>query len=163
MTQTIDLRENEQIVQIAPASDASLRYIGLIRTPWKSRKDCPRQGRIDGPECRIELDPLWQDALAGLENYGSVEVLYWLDQSRRDLTRQSPRSDGSTVGTFALRSPARPNPIGTSVVTLLRIEGNTLVVRGLDCVDGTPLLDLKPDRSVFVPKAPETPGDSQTA
>lgn len=159
----MDLRENEQFVQLAPASDAALRFIGRIRTPWTTREDCPRQGRIDGPECRIELDPDWHDALDGLEAYQTVEVLYWLDQSRRDLIRQSPRSDGKTVGTFALRSPARPNPIGTSSVRLLRIADGVLHVQGLDCVDGTPLIDLKPDRCAFTPKAPEQPGDSQTA
>ena len=158
-----DLRENEQIVQLAPPSDGAVRYIGRIRTPWATRADCPRQGRFDGPDCRIAVDLAWQDALDGLEAYDTVEVLYWLDQSRRDVTRQSPRSDGRTVGTFALRSPVRPNPIGTSIVQLLRIENGVLHVRGLDCVDGTPLIDLKPDRSVFVPKAPEQPGDSQTA
>lgn len=158
-----DLRENEQTIPIAPPSDGAVRFIGRIRTPWTTRADCPRQGRLDGPECRIELAPVWHDALDGLGAYGAVEVLYWLDQSRRDLTRQSPRSDGRTVGTFALRSPARPNPIGTSVVRLLRIEGGVLHVRGLDCVDGTPLIDLKPDRCAFTPKAPKQPGDSHTA
>ncbi len=84
-------------------------------------------------------------------------MLYWLDRSRRDLVRQSPRSDGSTVGTFALRSPVRPNPIGTSLVRLVRIEGGTLIVRGLDCLDDTPLIDLKPDRCAFTPMAPPKP------
>ncbi|MBK0328497.1 tRNA (N6-threonylcarbamoyladenosine(37)-N6)-methyltransferase TrmO [Rhodobacteraceae bacterium F11138] len=158
-----DLRENEQVVRLAPPSDGALRFIGRIRTDWPTRADCPRQGRTDGPDCRIEVDPVWQDALDGLEAYDTIEVLYWLDQSRRDLTRQSPRSDGRTVGTFALRSPVRPNPIGTSLVRLLRIKDGVLHVRGLDCVDGTPLLDLKPDRCAFTPKAPEQPGDRQTA
>ena len=159
----MELRPNETFVHSGPASDAALRFIGRIRTPWTTREDCPRQGRIDGPECRIDLDPLWHGALRGLEAYPTVEVLYWLDQSRRDLITQSPRSDGETVGTFALRSPARPNPIGTSIVRLLRIEGGVLHVQGLDCVDGTPLIDLKPDRCAFTPKAPPQPGDSQTA
>jgi tRNA (Thr-GGU) A37 N-methylase len=65
-------------------------------------------------------------------------------------------------GTFSIRSPVRPNPIGTSIVLLDRIEGNRLFVRGLDCLDGTPLLDLKPDRSLFKPIAPPQPGDFQT-
>tara|TARA_R110002012_G_C11482754_1_gene595255 strand:- start:475 stop:720 length:246 start_codon:yes stop_codon:yes gene_type:complete len=77
--------------------------------------------------------------------------------SRRDLILQSPKSDGQTVGTFALRSPVRPNPIGTSIVRLLRIEDGTLYVRGLDCLDGTPLIDIKPDRGAFTPKAPPKP------
>jgi tRNA (Thr-GGU) A37 N-methylase len=58
-----------------------------------------------------------------------------------------------------LRTPVRPNPIGTSIVKLISIEQSMLIVRGLDCLDGTPLIDLKPDRSAFTPLAPATPGD----
>ena len=76
--------------------------------------------------------------------------------------RQSPADDGQTQGTFSLRSPARPNPIGTAVVALVGREGAVLSVRGLDCLDGTPLLDLKPDRCAFTPIAPPQPGDFQT-
>jgi tRNA (Thr-GGU) A37 N-methylase len=76
--------------------------------------------------------------------------------------RQSPADDGSTRGTFALRSPVRPNPIGTALVTLVMREGSTLSVRGLDCLDMTPLIDLKPDRCLFTPLAPPQPGDFET-
>ncbi|WP_420004977.1 tRNA (N6-threonylcarbamoyladenosine(37)-N6)-methyltransferase TrmO [Arenibacterium sp. LLYu02] len=151
-------RRNEITVELPAPEDAQLRFIGVIHTPWSDRKDCPRQGRADGPECRLVLDPTWVPALAGLEDYAQIEVLYWLDRSRRDLLTQSPRSDGATVGTFALRSPVRPNPIGTSRVDLVRIDGAEVVVRGLDCLDGTPLLDIKPDRCAFSPKAPAKPG-----
>ncbi len=85
-------------------------------------------------------------------------MIYWLHRSRRDLLRQSPRDDGATRGTFALRSPLRPNPIGTSLVALVGREGSTLLVRGLDCLDGTPLVDLKPDRCAFTPLAPPQGG-----
>lgn len=163
MSNPEELRPNERAVDLAPASDATLRFIGTIRTPWADREDCPRQGRVDGPDCQLVLDPIWHDGLLGLDEYESVEVLYWLDRSRRDLIRQSPKSDGQTVGTFALRSPVRPNPIGTSIVKLLRIENGTLHVRGLDCLDGTPLIDIKPDRCAFTPKAPPKPGDRQTS
>ncbi|WP_428513960.1 tRNA (N6-threonylcarbamoyladenosine(37)-N6)-methyltransferase TrmO [Roseovarius sp.] len=149
-----DIRPGETIVDLPAAGDAALHFIGTIHTPWLRREDCPRQGRSDGPQCRIELDPVWRPALKGLEDYEMIEVLYWLDRSRRDLVCQSPRSDGATVGTFALRSPVRPNPIGTSLVRLLSIEENTLIVRGLDCLDGTPLIDIKPDRCAFTPVAP---------
>ena len=156
---TNGLRPNERAVDLPPASDAVLRFIGTIRTPWTDRDSCPRQGRLDGPECRLVVDPVWHDALAGLQEYETIEVLYWLDQSRRDLVRQSPKSDGRTVGTFALRSPVRPNPIGTSLARLVRIEDGTIVVRGLDCLDGTPLVDIKPDRCAFSPKAPPKVGE----
>ncbi|HKK57216.1 tRNA (N6-threonylcarbamoyladenosine(37)-N6)-methyltransferase TrmO [Marinobacter sp.] len=157
MTDEETLRTNEQAVEPGPAPDAGLRFIGSIRTPWTDRRHCPRQGRFDGPECQLVLDPVWHEGLAGLEDYDTIEVLYWLDQSRRDLIRQSPGNDGQTFGTFALRSPVRPNPIGTSMVKLVRIENGTLIVRGLDCLDGTPLLDIKPDRCAFSPKAPPKP------
>lgn len=87
-------------------------------------------------------------------------MLYWLHLSRRDLVLQSPANDGTVRGTVALRSPVRPNPIGTAIVRLVGRDGDgTLLVRGLDCLDGTPLIDLKPDRSLFTPFAPEQPGD----
>lgn len=142
------------------SGDAGLIFIGRIHTPWTSRMGCPRQGRDDGPICRIEVFPLWADALQGIDGYARLEVLYWLHLSRRDLVLQSPRDDGATQGTFALRSPARPNPIGTSIVRLVGIDGPNLLVQGIDCLDGTPLLDLKPDRSLFTPLAPPTPGDA---
>ncbi len=159
MVRRDEIRPGEVATEPPAATDAGLVFIGRIRTPWTDRMDCPRQGRRDGPLCRIELFPPWDGALDGLEQYGSVEVLYWLDRSRRDLLRQSPKSDGASRGTFSLRSPVRPNPIGTSLVTLVGIEGATVLVRGLDCLDGTPLIDLKPDRCAFTPLAPRQPGD----
>jgi tRNA-Thr(GGU) m(6)t(6)A37 methyltransferase TsaA len=155
------LRLNEIAAETPPAKDAGLIYIGRIHTPWADRLLCPRQGRQDGPICRIEVFPQWIAALDGVAQYEKIEVLYWFHLSRRDLLRQSPRSDGIARGTFSLRSPLRPNPIATSVVTLVSIERNELAVRGLDCVDGTPLLDLKPDRTGFQPPAPRQPGDDQ--
>lgn len=144
------------------ATDAGLVFVGRIHTPWTSRMDTPRQGRQDGPLCRIEIFDPWVPALDGLEQYERVEVIYWLHLSRRDLVRQSPANDGAARGTFSLRSPVRPNPLGTSVARLVGIQGATVLVRGLDCLDGTPLLDLKPDRTLFTPTAPPQPGDFQT-
>ncbi len=161
MVRRDEIRPGEVAVEPPAATDAGLVFIGRIRTPWTDRLDCPRQGRRDGPLCRIELFAPWDEALDGLEQYGSIEVLYWLDRSRRDLLRQSPKSDGTSRGTFSLRSPVRPNPIGTSLVTLVGIEGGTVSVRGLDCLDGTPLIDLKPDRCGFTPLAPPQPGDDE--
>ena len=155
------LREAEVAVDPPSPADAGLVFIGTIRTPWTSRAETPRQGRADGPECRIEVFEPWVAALDGIERFERIEVLYWLHLARRDLVRQSPRDDGQTRGTFALRSPVRPNPIATSIAALERVDGATLVVRGLDCLDGTPLLDLKPDRELFVPPAPPRPGDGR--
>lgn len=147
-----DLRPHEKAVSVAPAEDAALRFIGRIRTPWTDRKDCPRRGDQNGPECRIELFEPWTAALRGLEAFDQIEVLYWLDRARRDLVIQNPAHTDKTHGTFALRSPNRPNPIATSLVRLDAIDGRVLFVRGLDCLDGTPLLDLKPDRCAFTNK-----------
>jgi tRNA-Thr(GGU) m(6)t(6)A37 methyltransferase TsaA len=161
MVRQNEIRTGEVAVTPPPPSDAGLVFIGLIHTPWTSRMETPRQGRPDGPMCRIELFEPWVAALDGLHAYPRIEVLYWLHMSRRDLVMQSPRNDGAVRGTFSLRTPARPNPIGTSIAELVRIEGPNVLVRGLDCLDGTPLLDLKPDREGFVPLAPAQAGDFQ--
>jgi tRNA (Thr-GGU) A37 N-methylase len=81
--------------------------------------------------------------------------------AKRDLVRQSPANDGIARGTFSLRTPVRPNPTATSIVALVGIEGPVLLVRGMDCLDGTPLLDLKPDRTLSTPVAPPQVGDFQ--
>ncbi len=148
-----DIREHEIAVDLPEAGDAQIRFIGRIHTPWKTRADCPRQGDLDGPICRVELFEPWGPALQGVEELEHVELLYWLDRARRDLVVQNPGSKGAPRGTFALRSPVRPNPIGLSLVRLVSVEGMTLNVRGLDCLDGTPLIDIKPQRCAFSPKA----------
>ncbi len=154
-----DLRPGEMALTLEAASDARLRFVGVIETPFATRAMCPRQGDAqDGPICRIIVNAEWEAALDGIEKYEALEVFYWLDKSRRDLVRQSPKSDGRTTGTFALRSPVRPNPIGLSRVRLLKREGRVLEVRGLDCINGTPLIDIKPDRCGFTVQAPPKPG-----
>lgn len=153
-----ELRDGEVAVDPPAAADAGLVFIGEIRTPWTSRRDAPRHGRADGPVCRIVVFDPWAQALDGIERFERIEVLYWLHLSRRDLVRQSPRNDGTTRGTFALRSPVRPNPIGTSIATVVGVDGPVVTVRGLDCLDHTPLLDLKPDRALLMPPAPQ-PGE----
>lgn len=162
MVRENEIRTNEVAVTPPKASDAGLAFIGRILTPWTSRMETPRQGRHDGPLCVIEVFEPWVAALKGVERFERLEVLYWLDRSRRDLVLQSPASNGEVHGTFSLRSPVRPNPIGTSIVLLERVEGSRLFVRGLDCLDGTPLLDLKPDRTLFKPIAPPQKGDYET-
>jgi tRNA-Thr(GGU) m(6)t(6)A37 methyltransferase TsaA len=141
------LRRFERVTDRPLRVDAGLTFIGSIRTPWSTRETCPRQGDPEtGPECRLQLEPPWDEALDGIDAVETLEVLYWLHRSRRDLILQNPAHADSPRGTFALRSPVRPNPIGLARVRLLRREAAALVVRGLDCLDGTPLLDIKPDR-----------------
>ena len=138
------LREGEVAVAVPERFDASLYFIGRIHTPWRRREDCPKNGRETEAVCTVELDSRWAQGLKGLETSSHVVVLYWMDQARRDLVLQAPRHYGEQRGTFALRSPVRPNPIAMSVVRLLGIDGTRLSVVGLDCLDGTPLLDIKP-------------------
>lgn len=159
MVRLNEIRLGEVAVDMPGTTDAGLIFIGRIGTPWTDRLACPRQGRRDDPLCRIEFFEPWAAGLDGLAQYNKVEVLYWLDRSRRDLVRQIPKNDGISRGTFSLRSPVRPNPIGTSLAALIGIEGATVLVRGLDCLDGTPLIDLKPDRCCFTPIAPAQAGD----
>jgi tRNA-Thr(GGU) m(6)t(6)A37 methyltransferase TsaA len=138
------LRDGEIAAEPPAQFDAALYFIGRIRTPWKAREECPKNGRESEAVCTVELDPRWADGLRGLESVSHVLVLYWMDQARRDLVVQAPRHYAEQRGTFALRSPVRPNPIAASVVRLIRLAGNSLEVVGLDCIDGTPLLDIKP-------------------
>lgn len=162
MVRQNEVRAGEVAVDMPSADDAGLVFIGRIRTPWTSRMETPRQGRKDGPVCRIELHEPWVAALDGIEAFQELEVIYWMHLSRRDLVLQSPANDGKVRGTFSLRTPVRPNPVGTSIVRLVRREGGALLVQGLDCIDGTPLIDLKPERTGFTPIAPPQPGDFQT-
>lgn len=141
-----DLREGERAVPLPEAMDAGVVFIGHIRTPWKTRGECPKRGSHEGPVCTIEIDPRWEEALSGIEAHARLQVLYWMDRARRDLVLQNPGHAGTLIGTFALRSPVRPNPIASSEVKLEGRDGTKLHVRGLDCLDGTPLLDLKPVR-----------------
>ena len=139
-----DIRDGEIAVELPEGFDAGLYFIGRIRTPWPTRDDCPKNSRESDAVCTVELDPRFAPGLKDVETCSHLVLLYWMDRAPRNLVLQVPGHYGVQHGTFALRSPARPNPIAMSVVKLLRIEANTLSVAGLDCLDGTPLLDIKP-------------------
>jgi tRNA-Thr(GGU) m(6)t(6)A37 methyltransferase TsaA len=144
MQDPFGIRPGELAVTLPEAFDASLYFIGRIRTPWTRREDCPKNARESEAVCSVEIDVRWAPGLNGVETCSHLVVLYWMDKARRDLVVQVPQHYGIARGTFALRSPARPNPIAMSVVRLVQIEGIRLSVVGLDCLDNTPLLDLKP-------------------
>ena len=139
-----ELRSGEVAVELPAQTDAGVYFIGTIRTPWQTRQECPKRGSRDGPVCTLVVDERWRQALTGLTGHKRVQVLYWMHRARRDLARQTPFGK-ETTGTFALRSPVRPNPIASSIVELVAIDGTSVKVRGLDCLDGTPLIDLKPE------------------
>jgi tRNA-Thr(GGU) m(6)t(6)A37 methyltransferase TsaA len=164
MTDTpTDKRPGEMVLAFDPAriaDDARLRFIGRLRSPW-SRGNCPknlRQARELGGIFRAELDEPFRPGLAGLQAGQAVILIYWTGSARRDLIVQTPAHREVPTGVFALRSPARPNPIAVAVVRILAIDPATglLAVDALDAFDGTPLLDLKPWlTSVDVPPAAE--------
>jgi tRNA-Thr(GGU) m(6)t(6)A37 methyltransferase TsaA len=141
------IREGELAVVLPDHFDAQLYFIGRIRTPWTRRQDCPhnaREARERGDICTLELDPRYAPALKDVAGCSHLIVLYWMSEARRDLVQQVPKHVPEPRGTFALRSPVRPNPVALSVVRLLGIEGSNLSVIGLDCLDNTPLIDIKP-------------------
>ena len=139
------MRAGEIAGTLPPAMDAGVYFIGIIRTPWRTRADCPKRGSLDGPVCSLVIAERWRVALTGIEQHRRLQLLYWMHQARRDLVLQAP-GVGTLAGTFALRSPVRPNPIAASIVELVSVQGNIVEVRGLDCLDGTPLIDVKPER-----------------
>jgi tRNA-Thr(GGU) m(6)t(6)A37 methyltransferase TsaA len=123
---------------------ADLRLIGIIHSPYLQQGDAPRQGRLSDKESTIEVLPAYTGGLQDVELHPHLIVLYWLDRADRNTLKATPPGTHTEHGVFATRSPDRPNPIGFAVVDLLRRDGNRFVVRGLDALDGTPLLDLKP-------------------
>jgi tRNA-Thr(GGU) m(6)t(6)A37 methyltransferase TsaA len=138
------IRDGEVAIELPDAFDAGLYFIGRIRTPWTTREQCPKNGRESDAVCTIELDQRYAAGLQHVETCSHLLVLYWMDKARRDLMLQVPRHYSEHRGTFALRSPVRPNPIAASIVRLDKVDGARLSVVGLDCLDGTPLLDIKP-------------------
>ncbi|WP_083469568.1 tRNA (N6-threonylcarbamoyladenosine(37)-N6)-methyltransferase TrmO [Methylobacterium variabile] len=137
-------RPGEEAVALPAAYDAGLYFVGRVRTPWTRREECPRNAAQSDAVCTLEVAPPFVPALRSLTGTTHLIVLYWMDRAPRNLVAQQPRHAPEPRGTFALRSPARPNPIAVSVVELLGIEDGRVRVRGLDCLDGTPLLDIKP-------------------
>lgn len=133
----------------AGADDARLCFIGRIRSPWQSRADCPKNVRLArerGQTASIEIDPPFRSALAGLAAGQGLHVLSWLAGARRDLALQVPKQAEAPRGTFSLRSPVRPNPIGLHLVRIVSLDAaaGRLEIDAIDTLDGTPVLDLKP-------------------
>jgi len=122
-----------------------LRPIGVVRTGYLSTAEVPRGlGTRHQAEGRIELRRELEEGLRDIEGFSHLFVIWVFHRSEGfQLVGRNP-TDGLDHGVFATRSPRRPNPIGLTVVELLRREGNVLHVRGVDMLDGTPVLDIKP-------------------
>jgi len=138
---------------------------GVIHSPYKQRGDAPRQGRLSDNEINLEMYPQFAAALKDVTRCSHLIVLYWGDRANREtLQSRTPFSD-VPVGVFSSRSPNRPNPIAFCVADLIRQEDNRLIVRGVDALDGSPLLDIKAYASALdaIPQAvngniPANPG-----
>lgn len=144
------IREGEERLPFDPAETDGPRvaFIGRIRSPWE-KGTAPRnigRARETGQGARIELEPGYAPGLTGLKPGQPIIVMYWMDRGRRDLIVQNPHHTDGTRGTFALRSPARPNPIAMSTVriTSLDMDKGVIGIDAIDCYDGTPVVDIKP-------------------
>jgi len=121
-----------------------IRPIGHVQSPYKERMDAPRQGRLSDTVSKIVIDEQYLPGLEDIEKKTHLIILSWFDRADRTMLRATPPHERIEHGVFATRSPNRPNPVAFSVVDLLGREGNTLFVRGLDALDGTPVVDIKP-------------------
>ena len=129
-----------------------LQPIGTVRSPLDDPATAPKQGDEGAPDAWLILEPA---LLAGIDGIGAgdhILVLTWLDRASRDVLEVHPRGDRSRPpqGVFSTRSPDRPNPIGLHRVEVAEIDGDRLRVHGLEALDGTPILDLKPVLSTDV-------------
>jgi len=131
-------------------NEITYQPIGVIHSPFKEPKGTPIQpASAEGVEGEVELLDEYIDGLKDLDGFSKVILIYHFHLSREPKMSIVPFMDDVEHGLFATRAPARPNPIGISVVDLLAVEENILRVRNLDIVDNTPLLDIKPYTSKF--------------
>jgi len=131
----------------ARAMDTEITYqpIGVIRSPHTDPSRTPIQPRYaDGFEGRVEIDPAFVEGLDDLDGFSHIVLLFHLHRAKSCRLKVVPFLEDTPRGVFATRAPSRPNPIGLSVVRLLRREGRVLYIGDVDVLDGTPLLDIKP-------------------
>ncbi|MHA1136736.1 MAG: tRNA (N6-threonylcarbamoyladenosine(37)-N6)-methyltransferase TrmO [Candidatus Thorarchaeota archaeon] len=125
-----------------------LKSIGVIRTPFKSSEDIPIQSSKSEVRGHVEIASEYLDALKSLDGFSHIILVYWFHRAKPPKMRMKPFLDSEEHGLFSIRAPSRPNPIGISTVKLISIEGTRLDIEGVDMLDETPLLDIKP----FVPE-----------
>jgi tRNA-Thr(GGU) m(6)t(6)A37 methyltransferase TsaA len=121
-----------------------LTPIGVIHSSYSEKKDAPFQGRQEMKESTIELFEAYEPGLLDIETCTHLHVLYWQDKGDRTIMQTKTPWGPDIHGVFCTRSPNRPNPIGMCVVDFLELKGRFLKVKGLDALDGSLLLDIKP-------------------
>jgi tRNA-Thr(GGU) m(6)t(6)A37 methyltransferase TsaA len=124
----------------------TLRPIGYVSSPLVDRATAPRQGDEGAPDAWLVFEPEYADALRDIPPGADLLVLTWLDRADRGVLVTRPRDDPNRplTGVFATRSPDRPNPIGLHRVVVVTVDGLRMLVRDLEALDGTPVVDLKP-------------------
>lgn len=120
--------------------------IGILHSPYRTLEETPRWYTLSEEEGTIEIFPEYEEALDGIERYEELDVLYFFHLAKRDILKVRPPHSKELRGVFAARSPHRPNPIALSTVKLVKREGRFLRIKGIDAIDGTPVLDVKPHK-----------------
>jgi tRNA (adenine37-N6)-methyltransferase len=127
---------------------ATFEPIGRLETPHRDRESVPSQASVSGALARIVIDRRFVDGLLGLERYEHLWVVTWLDRLPYDrplrIVPRATEATGEVQGVFASRSPVRPCGIGLSLVRRIAVEDNVVTIRGVDLLDETPVLDIKP-------------------
>lgn len=121
-----------------------LNPIGVVHSSYKLKNDSPHQGRFSNELSKIRIFDMFTDALDGIERCQYLIVLYWFDRTENVLLKVVPHGKDEKRGLFSTRAPVRPNPIGFCVVELVKIENNCLIIKWLDALDKSPVLDIKP-------------------
>ncbi len=130
------------------------RAIGYVRSPFKSTKEVPKGlGAKHEAEGVLDIAPEFEAGLTDIEGFSHLFVIWVFDRAEGYELVGAPPCDNRTHGVFATRSPYRPNPIGLTVVELLGRDGPRLLARGVDMLDGTPILDIKPYLTSVPPEA----------
>ena len=123
----------------------TMQPIGYVRSPYRNTQEIPKGlGAKHETEGLLEIRPEYEAGLLDIEGFSHLFVIWAFDRSEGFSLVGTPPTDNRPHGVFATRSPRRPNPIGLTVVELLSREGRSLRVRGLDMLEGTPILDIKP-------------------
>jgi tRNA-Thr(GGU) m(6)t(6)A37 methyltransferase TsaA len=130
-------------------NEITYKPIGVIHSPFKEPKGTPIQpAGAKGTDGRVEVFPEYAEGLKDIDGFSHIILIYHFNLSKGVSLTAKPFMDSEARGVFAMRAPSRPNPIGISVVRLVRVEGAMLHIQDVDIVDGTPLLDIKP----YVPR-----------
>ena len=125
--------------------EIKLKSLGVIHSPFKTVENMPIQPMAGKQyEAQIEIYPEFQEGLADLDGFSHIYIIFHLNKIEKYKLKVIPFLDTVERGIFATRSPARPNPVGLSLVELISVDQNILKIRGVDMLDGSPVLDIKP-------------------